>query len=166
MIIQHHFKEAFDQYNQHQICFRLLQEQAAVMIGLCQNTYIFDCKPEEITEADIAWLLAQPEAAQSYENLLGGSMYICETEHDLLQILGCDFDWANAHDDNWPNVSDMALSWDACDYLTESVGDPQWVMFLMCWNNAGGPAYYVPKRLWAQARVTDQIAATNPSNTN
>ena len=52
------------------------------------------------------------------------------------------------------------MSWDACDYLPEGLGDPQWVMFLMCWNNAGGPVYYVPKHLWASARVEEHIALT------
>ena len=156
------FNEAYQDYIQNKTSFRLLQDQAAVMIGLCQSTYEFNGMPEKITDVDTAWLLAQPEASQSYESLLGGSIYICETEDDLLQILGSDFDWANEHDGKWPNVTDIALSWDLCDYLPEINIEPQWVMFLLCWNNAGGPVYYVPKHLWAKARVTEHINATKP----
>ena len=159
------FNEAYQDYIQNKTSFRLLQDQAAVMIGLCQNTYEFNGMPEKITDVDIAWLLAQPEASLSYENLLGGSIYICETADDLLQIKGCDFEWAEAHDGNWPNVTDIAMSWDACNYLDEASGDPQWVIFLMCWNNAGGPVYYVPKRLWVKARVAEHIEETNPTST-
>ena len=69
--------------------------------------------------------------------------------------------WAEAHDGQWPNVMDMPMVWDSCTYLDESAGDPQWVIFLLCWNNAGGPVYYVPQHLWEAARVTEHIEATN-----
>lgn len=107
--------------------------------------------------------MQQPEATQDYGDYLGGYVYVCETDEDLLQIQGCDFEWAEAHDGNWPNVTDIAMPWDACTYLSEASGDPQWVIFLLCWNNAGGPVYYVPKHLWQQARVAEHIEATNPT---
>ena len=157
------FSEAYRHYQDNKLSFRLLQDQAVVMIGLCQNTYVFNGKAEEITEVDIGWLLTQPESTLYYENLLGGNTYVCETEQDLLQIFGCDFDWANEHDGNWPNVTNIAMSWDACNYLDEAYGDPQWVMFFMCWNNAGGAVYYVPKHLWNKARITEHIEKTNPT---
>lgn len=160
------FNEAHQLYIQSKISFRLMQDQAAVLFGLCQHIKSSFNTALEITHADINLLLKQPEASQYYSDYLGGHTYICETEQDLLLILGCDFAWAETHNGNWPNVTDIAMSWDACEFLPETEGEPQWMMFLLCWNNAGGPVYYIPKHLWTQAKVTDHIAATNPSNTN
>ena len=164
MIKIHHFNEAYQQYTKHKINFRLLQDQAAVMLGLCQSPHAQISNPLEVTQADIDWLMQQAEAMQDYGNYLGGYVYVCETEQDLLQIHGCDFEWAGTHDGDWPNVTDIAMSWDVCNYLDEASGDPQWVIFLLCWNNAGGPVYYVPKHLWARARVTEHIEATNSTS--
>ena len=161
MIKIHHFNEACRRYKQNKISFRLLQDQAAVMLGLCQNPHPSVINSLEITQADIDWLMQQPEAKNDYGDYLGGYVYVCETDEDLMQIHGCDFEWAEAHDGNWPNVTDIAMSWDVCNYLEESSGNPQWVMFLMCWNNAGGPVYYVPKQLWGKAIVSEHILATN-----
>ena len=161
MITLHHFNSAYQHYVQHKITFRLLQDQAALLLGLCESQYVSVRNSHEITQSDIDWLLQQLEATQSYDYLLGGAVYICETEQDLLQILGCDFEWAEEHDSQWPNVTDIPMTWDACNYVDEAPGDPNWVMFLICWNNAGGPVYFVPKHLWVQARVVEHIQATN-----
>lgn len=167
MLKLHNFKEVYQQYKQHKLPFRLLQDQAVVMLDICDNPSLSVTNPVDITQRDIAWLLELEEASnQSYDALLGGYVYICETEDDLLEILGYDLGWAEAHNGKWPNVTDMPMSWDACNYLEEPTGDPQWVIFLLCWNNAGGPVYYVPKHLWEQARVTEHIAATNPTQTS
>ncbi|MES2502293.1 MAG: hypothetical protein V4545_06775 [Pseudomonadota bacterium] len=155
------FNDAYQQYKQLKIPFRLLQDQATVLLGLRYNPNPTATNPLETTHADIDWLMQQPEAMQDFNFYLGGYVYICEVEENLLQILGCDFEWAKAHSGNWPNVTDIAMSWDACEYLPESIGSPQWVMFLMCWNNAGGSVYYVPKHLWVSARVVEHIEATN-----
>jgi hypothetical protein len=117
MIKIHNFNEAFQHYQQQLIPFRLLQDQAAVMIGVCQNPYSSISNPLEITQPDIDWLLQQAEANQDYAEFLGGSVYVCETEQDLLEINGCNFEWAETHDGNWPNVTDMPMSWDACNYM-------------------------------------------------
>ncbi len=163
MIKIHHFNEAYQQHTKHKISFRLLQDQATFMLGLCQNSHPSVTNPLEVTQADIDWLMQQPEATQDYSDYLGGYVYVCEIADDLLQIKGCDFEWAKTHDGNWPNVTDIAMSWDVCNYLDEARDDPQWVIFLFCWNNAGGPVYYVPNHLWIKARVTEHIKATNPS---
>ena len=159
------FSDAHQLYLQHKISFRLLQDQAFIILGICQNNNTAISNPLEITQPDIDWLMQQPEATFDYNQYFGGYVYICETEKDLLQIQGCDFDWAEKHHDIWPNVTNTAMSWDACNYLDEATCDPQWVMFLMCWNNAGGPTNYVPMHLWEQARVTEHIAATNQIQT-
>jgi hypothetical protein len=161
MIKIHHFNEVCQFCSQQKISFRLLQDQALVMISLCQNPHSSISNPLDITQADIDWLMQQPEAMQDYSDYLGGYVYVCETENDLLQIHGCDLQWAEVHDGNWPNVTDVPVSWDACNYLDEVSGEPQWVIFLLCWNNAGGPVYYVPKHLWVLARVADHIESTN-----
>lgn len=161
MIKIRNLNAAYLQYTNQKIAFRLLQDQAAVLIGLCENPHARVSNTFEITQADIEWLLKQPETNQNYDDFLGGAVYVCENEVDLLDIKGCDFKWAETHDGQWPNVTDIAMSWDACSYLNEIDDDPQWVIFLLCWNNAGGPIYYVPKHLWVQARVVEHIAATN-----
>lgn len=160
MIKLHHFNDAYQHYKQQKITFRLLQNQAAVLIGLCENPHTSVSNPLEITQAEIDWLLQQSEATQNYDDFLGGAVYVCETEHDLLEIHGCNFEWAEEHNGQWPNVTDIAMSWDACNYLDEASGDPEWVIFLLCWNNAGGNVYYVPKHLWSKARVIEHIEAT------
>jgi len=164
MIKLYNFQEAYQQYRLHRIPFRLLQEQAAVLLEIYDNPSLTVTNPINITQRDIAWLLAlEEESSQRYEALLGGYVYICETARDLLEIQCYDPEWAAAHDGTWPNVSDKPMSWDVCDYLDETSGDPQWVIFLLCWNNAGGPVYFVPKHLWVRARVTEHIEATNPT---
>lgn len=161
MIKIHSFNEAHQHYQQHKMSFRLLQDQAFILLGICQHQTTAITNSLQITEFDIAWLMHQPEATQDYSDYLGGDVYVCETAQDLLQIVGCDLYWASKHNGDWPNVTDIAMAWDVCNYLEESTDDPQWVIFVMCWNNAGGPVYYVPKHLWEQARVIEHIAATN-----
>lgn len=156
MITISNFNEAHQLYQQELTPYRLLQEQAAVMLGI----YGKPTDALSITNQDIQWLLQQTESEMIYIDLLGGVMYICEQASDLQHIKGCDDAWAETHDGNWPNVTNMPLSWDVCCYLDEFEGEPQWVMFVFCWNNAGGPVYYVPKHLWEMARVTEHIAAT------
>lgn len=161
MITIHSFTDAYRSCQQGRIPLRLVQDQAAVLMGLCRNTYRPITDAIAVTDADIAWLLQQPEAEQSYADLLGGNVYVCETAEDLKQIVGMDMDWASSHDNQWPNVTDLPIAWDSCTYLAEKSGDPQWAMFLICWNDAGGPVYYVPKQLWQAARVEEHMAATN-----
>ena len=160
MITIHKFKEAHQLYQSGFIQYRLLQDQAAVMLGICSNPHPTVAKTLDITVNDINWLLQQNEAAYQYSEYLGGNFYVCETPADLLQINGCDFEWAEAHGGVWPNVTDMAMSWDSCIYLQEANGEPQWVTFLMCWNNAGGSIYYLPKQLWTIAKVGEHVAFT------
>ena len=166
MIEIHSFSDAHQNYKQHKISFRVLQDQAALILSICQNNQLAISNPQAMTQLDIDWLMQQPEAFQDYSDYLGGYVYVCETEQDLLQILGCDLYWAEKHNGIYPNVTDLPLSWDVCNYLGETTGDPQWVIFVMCWNNAGGPVYYVPKHLWGMARVIEHIATTNATLTS
>lgn len=161
MITIQRFIDAYRSHREGRHPLRLLQDQAAVLIGLCLNTYRPIVDALEVTDADIAWLLQQQEASQDYADLLGGNVYVPECADDLTQIVGMDMDWASNHGNQWPNVTDLPLAWDSCTYLTEKSGDPEWANFLLCWNDAGGPVFYVPKRLWNAARVDEHMAATN-----
>ena len=156
MITLQNFTEAYRLYRSSLIPYRLLQEQAQVILS--QTTYQ-EVIAYEVTEVKINCLSKQPEAMTDYLTLLGGNFCICDCEEDLKQIKGCDFEWAESHG-GWPNVTDIPMSWDNCSYLQEATGGPQWVTFLMCWNNAGGSVYYVPKHLWDIARVGEHIAMT------
>jgi hypothetical protein len=154
------FIDAYRSYQKGRCPYRLLQDQAAVLIGICRNTYRPIAGSLEVTDADIDWLLRQPEASGDYADVLGGNVDICETADDLKQIVGMDLDWASTHGNQWPNVTDLPMAWDSCTYLAEKAGNPEWAMFLLCWNDAGGPVYYVPKCLWQAARVEEHMAAT------
>ncbi len=160
MIKIYNFKEAFQLYQGGSIPFRLLQDQAAVMIGICRNPHAGVGNALEITEQDIQWLLQQDESMADYSDFLGGYVHVCETVDDLQQIQGCDFAWAESHDGRWPNVTELPMSWDQCAYLEEPNGYPQWGIFLVCWTDAGGPVFYVPKRFWQPARVDEHMHLT------
>ncbi len=161
MITLHHFKEAFQHYQTGRIPFRLLQDQAAVMIGICRNPHAGVLNSIEITLQDVQWLLEQDEAGLDYSDFLGGYVHVCETNADLQQIQGCDYAWAESHGGRWPNVMEFPMTWDSCAYLDEPSGEPQWSIFLLCWTDAGGPVYYVPRHLWMAARVEEHMQMTN-----
>lgn len=165
MIEIHHFNDAHQQFNKSHISYGLLQELATITLAICPHNISTASNPKDISQSDIDWLLQQPEANHDYNHYLGGYVFVCESPQDLMHIQGCDFDWAEKHHGLWPNVTDMPIAWDVCNYVEESTGNPQWVIYVMCWNNAGGPTYYAPKHLWQQARVTEHIAATNPTPT-
>jgi hypothetical protein len=155
------FTEANHLYQQQRIPWRLLQDQAAVLIGSCQNPHHGVADARYISEADIAWLLQQPESHQAYADLLGGNVYVAQqTPDDLLKVEGCDFDYAKKHG-RWPNITEVPLAFDVAKYLQEPSGEPQWALLLTCWNDAGGSIYYLPRHLWAAARIAEHIAETN-----
>ena len=161
MITIHRFIDAYRSWQQGRIPLRLVQDQTAVLTAICRNTYRPIADALEVTETDIDWLLKQPEASQDYADLLGGNVHVCETVDDLQQVQGCDFEWAAMHGGKWPCVTDTPIAWDDCRKLQELAGEPQWTLFLLCWNDAGGPVYYVPKSLWSAARLEEHLAATH-----
>lgn len=161
MIVSHRFAEARQQCRQGVIPFRLLQEQVAVLIGVCENPHAGVADSIDITEADIEWLATQPESKEDYEGLLGGAFHLCQSSDDLLVIEGFDAQWIKTHDGCSPNVTDLPMSWDSCRYVSERDENPNWVQFLLCSNNAGGPVYYVPRELWRLALVEEHMMATD-----
>lgn len=160
MIVIQSFKEAHSKWQQGEIPFRLLQDQAGVLSGLCQQAYRPLDNALKVTEDDIGWLLQQPESSMSYASVLGGYIHICASETDLLEVVGCDFDFAKANG-RWPNITEVPLAFDDCKFLEEQSGEAQWAQFLTCWNDAGGSVYYVPRHLWQAANVQEHIAATD-----
>lgn len=161
MILVHNFKEAHQLHQQGHIPFRLLQDQAMVLIGIRPQPGRYIDEATDIDDSDIEWLLQQQEVSEEdYNGMLGGDVHVCETEADLNQIVGMDMAWAESHGNRWPNVTELVMSFDACDYLKEPSEEPEWAMFLLCWNDAGGPVFYVPKHLWLAARVAEHIAET------
>jgi hypothetical protein len=162
MIVIHNFKEAHQLYQQDRIPFRLLQDQAMVLVGICPQPGRYIDEAIDISDSDIEWLLQQPEVAEEdYNGMLGGDVHVCQTENDLKGVVGMDMEFAESHGGRWPDVTDQVMSWDACDYLSQMSGEPEWAMFLLCWNDAGGPVFYVPKHLWQAARVAEHVAETN-----
>ena len=160
MITLHSFREAYELYQQDRIPLCVLQNQAQIFLNIepMPNRYVFEAI--EIGDIDFQWILDNADADEDYNGMLGGKCHVCETEDDLKSIQGMDMEFAESHGNRWPNVMDMVMSWDACDYLPQQEGDPEWAMFLLCWNDAGGPVFYVQKRLWEVARVAEHIAAS------
>ncbi len=160
MITIQRFIDAYRSHREGRHPLRLLQDQAAVLIGICRNTYRPISDALEVTDADIDWLLQQPEASQDYADLLGGNVHIVQCKEDLTQIIGCDFEFAEQHG-RWPNVTDLPITFDQCGYVQEQSGAPMYLLLMTIWSDAGGPVYYVPKQLWDVARVSEHMAATN-----
>lgn len=160
MIVIHNFNEAYSLYQQNKLPYRLLQDQAIVLIITCPQPGRHVSEALEINTEDIDWLLLQPESEEDYNGFLGGEFYVCQTEVDLKEVVGMDMAFAKAHGERWPDVTDQVMSWDQCRFLDEVSGDPEWAMFLLCWNDAGGNVFYVPKHLWGAAKVAEHVAET------
>jgi len=162
MIIIHNFKEACSLYQQGCIPFRLMQEQALVLIGICPQPNRYISEAYEISSSDIEWILQHSELVEEANNgMLGGEVHVCQTEDDLKEVVGMDMEFARTHGNRWPNVTDMVLSWDQCVFLEQQQGEPEWAVFLLCWNDAGGNVFYVPRHLWQAGRVAEHVAETN-----
>lgn len=114
-----------------------------------------DPEIDKITLEDAAELFAREESDLDY--WVGGPINLCETEEDLKEVQGCDFKWAETHNNTWPNVTDLPMSWDVCAYCGDNP-DNGWAVFVLCTNNAGGPSFYIPQHLWKAARLTEHLA--------
>ena len=163
MIVIENFLQAVHLQGRGIIPMRILQDQAMILFNINSepNRYVDDAL--DITVKDIERLSTLEESIEPYNGMLGGEVYVCETEDDLKQILGMDMAFAKTNGNRWPNVTELVMSWDQCQYLKEKDSEPEWALFLLCWNNAGGPVFYVPKNLWRAARVAEHIAETDRS---
>lgn len=149
MIVLSNFSEALQQYRRGVIPYCLLQEQAALLIGLCRYR---DVDGFEITADDIRWLYGQQESRSAYKALLGGNVSVCQTEADILDVKGIDFEW--------PNVTDLPIPVVACFYNYEQDGDPRWATFLFRGSNGERFLYYIPRMLWKFARIEEHAGRT------
>lgn len=173
MITLHSFTEAHRSWTRGQIPFRLLQDQAAVLWAYVDvppsvipsnptpsgptPPFELPSDPFLITGEQIDALLVLDVAEAMYADLLGGDVHVCETDADLLSVAGMDMEFAEQHG-RWPHVAELPMAWDSCAYVVEPPAEPQWVLFLLCWNDAGGSVFYVPKHLWTAARVAEHMA--------
>lgn len=160
MIVITNFTHAYNLFQQGQIPLRLLQEQAMLLINFDSRSNRLIDEAFDITQSDIEWLRHQDEATEDYNGMLGGELYVCQSEIDLKQVVGMDMAFAKTHGNRWPDVTDQVMSWDQCKYLKQKDGSAEWALFLLCWNDAGGNTFYVPEHLWQAANVAEHIAAT------
>jgi hypothetical protein len=159
MITISNFTQACQLQAEGQIPFRLLQEQAMLFVHLGADIDATDAL--EITTEHIQYLLGNEESEADYGGMFGGDVHVCEAEEDLKQVVGMDMAFARSHGNRWPDVTDQVMSWDDCRYLPEKDGDPQWALFFLAWNNAGGNSFFVPRKLWGTARVAEHVAETD-----
>jgi hypothetical protein len=142
MIEIKNFRQAFEMYKVGTLPLNLLQDQASAIMGDTERY----AETADIEMEALERLYNDPEnSVADYGNYLGGNVYVCETLEDLKQVEGCDLDFADRNGDRWPNITDMPLEGDCCCYVHS---EPRFIMFLLCWNNAGGPVYYIPQHLW------------------
>jgi len=156
MIVIQSFKEMAAMHKSGSLPFRIVQEITAVLLGLCGYTKDI---PEsvEVTQQEIDWLLALPEELD-FMHYLGGHVFIAETEEDLKQIVGMDFEFGKQHG-RWPNVTEAVLGWDEAKYLTNADGNADYALLFAATNNAGGPSWFIPRNLWQAAQIDKHIAA-------
>lgn len=141
------FKQAFQLYQSSQLSLAVTQHLAFMLMNACDAIPPNFHGYTDINTGNLTWLANQLAAEFSFDEYLGGNVYICEFESDLLAIVAFDQDWADQYG-RWPNVTDKPLVWDLCLVLND-----EWAVFGYCWNNAGGAVYYIPRSLWERARV-------------
>lgn len=144
-------------------------------IILATNLITYEGWPNNLDEAAFeaakkesplaAWKMIEERYPSSEESncfdwSFGGKIHICETEDDLKEVEGIDLEWADTHDGKWPNVTELAMSWDVAEYALNDASTG-WAVFLLCSNNAGGPVYMIPQRFWEVAKVEEHIKLTN-----
>ncbi|SDK53403.1 hypothetical protein SAMN05192566_1557 [Methylophilus rhizosphaerae] len=143
------FKQAHQLYKTNQFPLVAIQYLAFMFMNACQDIPPNISTYTDINTDSLTWLSGQLSAKFSFNEYLGGDAFICESETDLTAIVAFDQEWADQHG-RWPNVTDKHLAWDICTILHSD-----WAVFGYCWNNAGGDIYYIPKSLWAKARVNE-----------
>lgn len=152
------FHKLYLEFKKNEVPFCVMQEMTSALL---ESGGFANKLPIDVNEDDVDALFESLEDIEenSFSWQLGGCVFICETKEDLLKIEGCDFEFAREHN-RWPNVTDMPMSWDCCDYV---LGDREtkYAVFLLCTNNAGGNIYYVPESLWEAARLTEHLETHN-----
>ncbi len=154
MIEIRYFKEMAEKHQAGVLPFRIVQEITVVLLSLCGYTKDIP-EATAVTQQDIGWICSLPEEID-FMTYLGGNLYICETESDLMKITGIDVDFGKQHG-RWPNCTEAVLAWDDCRYLMNAAGSADYVLLFAATNNAGGPSWFIPRHLWRVARIEEQI---------
>ena len=136
--------------------FRIMQEVAFVLLGLTDNDKDI-AAPTAITQQEVDWLLAQSEDID-FMTYMGGNVFIVETNADLAEVVGMDFEFAKLHG-RWPNCMEAILPLDEIKYLIKSDGSADYVLLFAATNNAGGSSWFIPRHLWQAAKIDKQIEA-------
>lgn len=152
------FQEMFDDYNKGLVPFCILEETARAVIFMCDLPVESFENLEKLSIKEIEDIAKDLETSDySFEMGLGGNIHLCETSADLLQVKCSNLEWEEEHG-TMPNVTtpNLPIAWDDCNYVNQDI-ETGWAVFLLCTNNAGGPLYYIPKKLWKEARVEEHI---------
>lgn len=91
----------------------------------------------------------------TFEYLLGGYVYIIEEKMDLMRIEGYDFEFADVYG-RWPCPLDKVITVDGASKISEDYGE-----VFMLNNNSGGPLFYIPKKLWEDAKFEELLRENN-----
>lgn len=146
------FEELVTAFKQEEIPFCILQEVAMALGDVCKNS-------EDITLGDIIDIqkqVAKSSARGEFLLEMGGNIFVCETEEDLKQITVFDTAWAEAHEGAWPTAADTPGELDICQYLQDNP-ELGWALMVAIWNNAGGSSFFVPEKLWAAAKLEENL---------
>lgn len=160
MIVIHHFKEMADLHQAGKLPFRIVQEVALVLLGLCDYHTPNTPEASAITQKEIDWLQARPTDID-FLTYLGGFVQLCETTRDLAEVTSMDIEFAQQHG-RWPNCTEAVIAWDDCRILLNADGSADYALLFAATNNAGGPSWFLPRHLWQAAQIDAQIEANHP----
>lgn len=83
---------------------------------------------------------------------IGGDIHLLETFEDLHEISTTVVDPATK---GWASLVNTADAFDIAKYLGEGTRYDRIAVFMNCWNDDGGPLYYVPKAIADQCPNVD-----------
>jgi hypothetical protein len=159
MIVIQSFKEMAEFHQSGAVPFRIVQEVAYVLLGLCEYVGKDIAEPTALTQQEADWLLAKQEDIE-FMTYLGGNIFIVETEADLSEVIGMDFEFSAKHG-RWPTCCEAVLPLDDARYLLNADGSSDYALLFAATNNAGGPSWFIPQHLWQAAQIDKQIEANH-----
>lgn len=155
MLIYEYFSDLYNGFKRNEVAFCILEEVAKTQLAILEDYHDSTESLSLGTIIDIKDEVVKREL-DSFDETLGGYIYICENEDDLYEIIGVNYEWEKTHG-RPPNITDIALSWDYCNFIPAS----NWAFILNCVNNSGGPTYFIHRSLWKKAKIEEHIKLTN-----
>jgi hypothetical protein len=155
MIVAHSLIETHQLHQKGEITFRIVQEIAFVLLGLCGGKDVANAV--DVTDAEIDWLLALPDEID-FMHYMGGNVHVCETVEDLQQVTGMDFEFSEKHG-RFPDCTEAILPLDDARVLINADGTVDYALLFAATNNAGGPSWFIPRPLFHAAQIDKQIEA-------